>query len=184
MLSFFSHYGTAPDSGWKIGLGAFYSQLTGKDRILPLVQAILVTEKLTVNLFGATFSFLYRLHPVLSAGVFARLDGDEYHLLKTRGDLYDADGLLVKEGVDVVTSYSLFTAGPSVQAVVSNFSLRLEGGLSAFRVFQIKAPREGETLRFGPDAPETLQGRKMDFDLKNKPYVKVVLKYGVNYTLK
>ncbi len=53
------------------------------------------------------------------------------------------------------------------------------------RVFEFKAPKEKETLRFGgASVPAPLRGERMGFDLKNSLYVKAVFKYGVKFNLK
>jgi len=171
-------------SGWEMGLGGFFTQVTGKDRILPLVQVMLFNEVVAVHLLGPTFSFFYKVTPAFSVGIYVELEGEKYRLVNTQADLYDEQGSLVKQNVDVGLSYSVLTAGPSVQATRSNFALRLEGGLSTARVFEFKATGERETLRFGGGSvPASIRGERMDFDLKNSLYIKAVFKYGVSFKL-
>jgi hypothetical protein len=164
-------------SGWVLGFGGIYSQLTGQSKALPFLYAEYNAERYRFKLALPRSHFWYELNPTVSLGALGELDGDKFRLVKRTADLYDPVGNLLKEDVDVNLSYSRITLGPAVNVKMGVIQLRFESGYAFNRTFEFRASEEDETLRFPPGAPAVVAGRTIDYGLENGLYARVRLKF-------
>ncbi len=165
-------------SGWTIGLGPLYAQVTGQGQFLPFVHLAWGNQAGTMEFefVGNELECWYHPAKMLSIGLVGKLDGAEYMLTGTKATLYKQqvaiDQTMVRaedgnENVDAALSYSALVCGPALKIrPIPKIELLIEGGITLARRYEFRAPEENETLRFPPGDDQTL-GKKMDFDLEN-----------------
>ena len=167
-------------SGWTLGLGALYAQLTGENAIVPLVHLEKANRGQTWKLELRVPRVSLWYHPRNSAveyGLLGELDGSEYRLLDRKATLYDRRGQIVEEDADVSLAYSVFTLGPAAKLTeAQGISAFLQLGMAASRRYDFRAPDENETLAIPADAPLGA-GEKLDFKLKRAAFVQGNLQY-------
>ena len=165
-------------SGWALGFGGIYSQLTGQSTILPYLYAAFDGKRYRAKIALPSSFVWYDANTRIALGVLGEIDGDDYRLVGRTADLYGSAGNIVQQNVDVNLSYSKITLGPAVNVTFGMFQLRFESGWAFNRTFEFRASEEDETLRFPPTAPSELSGREIDYGLEDSFYAKVRLRFS------
>lgn len=168
-------------SGWILGLGAVYSEITGQGGLYPLVHV----EK------GSEASAGWRLliqtpraaawyRPGAAAveyGLIAEIDGVEYRLLDRSARLYDRQGRVVDESTEVSVAYSVVTLGGAVRLVeIDGVAAFLQVGMALARRYDFRSLHEGVALVV-PAGAARGAGEELDFDLARAAFVQGNIQY-------
>lgn len=167
-------------SGWTLGLGALYNQLTGENAFLPLMHLEKASRSGTLRLALQVPRVALWYRPGQAAveyGLMGELDGSQYRLLDLEATLYDRQGRVAGEKTDVSLAYSLFKFGPALKlAEVDGLAAFLQLGYAAARRYEFRATDENKTLVLPPDAPVGA-GEELDFGVRSSLFVRGHLQY-------
>ena len=167
-------------SGWTMGLGLLYSQLTGHSAFLPVVnlQSPASSAGWRLQVLTPNASLWYRFrNTAVEWGVMAEIDGTEYRLLDRRAVLYDSQGEIIDPKTDVSLAYSVVTVGPAVRLVeAQSVSAFFQLGMTMRRHYRFRSLDQSQTLVLPPGATIGA-GEKLDFELERSTFVQGNLQY-------
>jgi hypothetical protein len=167
-------------SGWTVGLGLMYNQLTGEDSFLPLVHLKKSTRSgaLRLALRVPRAEVWYRPGSGgVEYGFIAQLDGSQYRLPQLQAVLFDRQGRVLDAKTDVSLAYSVFSFGPALKlAEVDGLAAFVQLGYATARRYEFRSPDSDRTLVLPPDALVGA-GEKLVFDLGASLFVRANLHY-------
>jgi len=174
-------------SGWTLGLGLYYSRLTGSSMLLPLVLVQHQTERSALSItVPGDIAYWYHPNPRASVGLLAQLQGDMYTFVGQRVNQYDRGGQLESTDNKVGLAYSSLTLGPAVRVPLGQgFAAVVRCGVAMARRYQYWLMDEQEALRYAahPDyVPLTgrdYSGDKVEFPIDTSAFLKVSLGLGL-----
>ena len=168
-------------SGWVVGAGVLYSQLTGVSALFPILhlESPAARGGWRLSVLTPRASLWYRPHnTAVDFGFMAELDGSEYHLLDRKATLYDRQGRVVDESTDVTLAYSTLMVGPVIRlAEARGVSAFLQAGMALRRRYDFRSLDQGKTLVMPPTAA-TGAGEKLDFELERATFTQGNLQYA------